>query len=151
MATIQEEIVTASNWMAAALLSSGYNADFSPNSFPEVERFFNEHSANGFPRPDSFLAHEMESRIFAMGCYIGEVIRRAKAGEWRGSDSDPNVKVNLELRLPDGSVCWPTQRAMSRLKNGASDSIVAYGLSFGVAAGGASSAKKGFFKRLLGR
>ena len=151
MALIKEEITTASEWMAAALLSSGYNADFSLSSFAEVERFFNEHSANGFPRAGSFLANDTDSRIFAMGCYIGEVIRRVKGGEWQGSDDDPNVKVNLELRLPDGSVSWPTQRAMRRLKNGSPDSIVAYAQELGATThAGAKAGKKGLFKRLFG-
>ena len=90
------------------------------------------------------MATDTDARMFAMGCYIGEVIRRVKGGEWQGSDADPNVKVNLELRLPDGSICWPTQRAMRRLKNGASDSVVAYAQELGaIAQGGGEGPEKG--------
>jgi len=149
MPTIKEEIARASDWLSSALLSSGYNADYSLNSLSEVERFYNDHTANGFARPNSFIAHETEERMFAMGCYIGEVIRRAKGGEWRGSDQDPDVKINLELRMADGSICWPTQRAMKRLKNGSVDSVVEYAQSFGAALGG-KSPKKSLFKRIFG-
>ena len=87
-----------------------------------------------------------------MGCYVGEVVRRSKGGEWYGDDADPEVELNAELRLADGSVCWPIQRVMKRLRNGAEDSITAYGRGLGVPSGPSSvSGRPGPLRRLLGR
>ena len=153
MATIKEDIAAASIWISQALQKSGYGADFSPQSLWEIDRFFEEHSANGAPKPDGLLSQNMGSRIFALGSYVGEVIRRERNGEWHGDDSDAAAEVNVELHLADGSVCWPIQRVMKRLKNGAEDGISAYGLGLGVVVGSQPQPppKVSFIKRLFGQ
>ena len=150
MPSIKEDITTASEWIAAALRSSGYNIDFSPQSLQEIDRFYDEHTFNCAPRPNGLFSTDLDSRIFAVGSYVGEVIRRIKGGEWHGDDSDPQVKLHVELRLRDGTLCWPTQRAMNRLRNGPEDGIVAFALGLGVSMGPSpKSAGQGFFKRLF--
>lgn len=152
MATIKEDIASASDWISRALESSGYVADFTPQSLWEIDRFFDEHSVNGAPKPGGLLAESLGSRIFAVGSYIGEVLRRHLGGEWHGDDSDPKIEITVELRLASGSVCWPTQRAMKRLQNGSEDGIAAYGLALGVPVGPRpQQPKKGFFRRLFGQ
>jgi hypothetical protein len=152
MATIKEDIAAASDWISKALQSSGYRADFTPQSLWEIDRFFDEHTVNGSPKPGGLLAESLGSRLFAIGSYIGEVIRRHRGGDWHGDDTDPKVEINVELRLADDSVCWPIQRAMKRFKNGPEDGIVAYGLGLGVSAGPRPEPQtKGFFRRLFGR
>lgn len=44
MATIRDDIQAAAEWISQALTPSGYDADFSPNSLVEVDRFFSEYS-----------------------------------------------------------------------------------------------------------
>jgi hypothetical protein len=152
MPNIKEDISKASDWIAAALRSSGYNVDFSVQSLQEIDRFYDEHTVNGAPRPNGLFATDLGSRIFAVGSYVGEVIRRAKGGEWNGDDSDPQVELHVELRLKDGTLCWPTQRAMNRLRNGREDGIVAFAQGLGVSTAASSKkAGKGFFTRLFGR
>jgi len=132
MASIIEDINEASQWISKALKSSGYYADFSPESLNEIERFFNEHSKNGKPKKKGLLSEKLGSRMFGLGSYVGEVIRQNIGGKWCGDDNDPNVEINVELRLPDKTVCWPIQKVMKRLKNGKEDNIVAYAKSFGL-------------------
>jgi hypothetical protein len=127
MAAIVDDIHKAAEWIARALKSSGYMADFSPGSLWEIDRFFDEHSEKGQAKKGSLLASEVGARIFALGAYVGEVVRRHKGGEWAGDDNDPQVEVNVELRLPGGKVSWPMQRVMKRFKNGAEDGIAAWG------------------------
>jgi hypothetical protein len=151
MATIKEDIATASDWISQALQSSGYRADFTPESLWELDRFFDEHSANGSPTPGGLLDESLGSRIFAIGSYIGEVLRRHHGGEWHGDDADPAVELQVELRLADGTVCRPTQRAMKRLKNGSEDGIAAYGFGLGAPVGPRpQQPPKGVFRRLFG-
>lgn len=135
MGTILEDIDAAAGWISEALQSSGYTADFSAASIRELDRFFDEHSNGGEPVVGGLLAEDLGSRVFAIGAYLGEVLRRALGGEWRGDDDDPEAEITVALHLPDGSVCWPVQRAMKRLQNGAEDSLTLYAHTFGVSDG----------------
>jgi len=119
--------------VAGALRGSGYAADFSPDSLIEIDRFFSEQSQHGQARRGGLLSESTGSRLFAIGGYVGEVLRRNIGGEWRGDDSDPDAEINVELALPAGRVCWPVQRVMKRFKLGVEESIAAYGSSIGLA------------------
>ncbi|MDI1451766.1 hypothetical protein [Polyangium sp. 6x1] len=132
MSNIVRDAIEAANWVATALRSSGYNADFSPQSLSEVDRFFEENSSNGVPLPGGLLSANLGPRMFAIGAYVGEVIRRSKQGQWRGDDTDPRAEINIEVLLPDGTRFWPVQRVMKRLKSGLADGIEVYGAAMGL-------------------
>jgi hypothetical protein len=130
--SVIEDALTAAEWIAAALTSSGYVADFSPSSLWEVDRFFDENIVEGQPRPDGLLARDLGARLFAIGAYTGEVIRRSGGGEWSADDADPRAEINIELHLPDGQIIWPIQRVMKRYANGPEDAIAPYAAALGV-------------------
>ncbi len=113
----------------------GLRGDFSPRSLWEVDRFFDEQSSRGEPRPGGLLADVLGARLFALGAYTGEVIRRAIGGEWVADDKDPQGEINIELHLPDGGTVWPVQRAMKRYSNGIEDAIAPYAASLGLNVG----------------
>jgi hypothetical protein len=73
------------------------------------------------------LAEDFGKRIFAIGCYIGEVMRGITGGEWEGDDSDPAAEFNLAVRLNGHGIIWPTQRAIKRCKLGEEEGVYAYG------------------------
>jgi hypothetical protein len=150
MSSIKEDGGHASEWISRALQSSGYRADFSPQSLREIDRFFDEHSANGAAKSGGLLSKDLGSRIFAVGAYIGEVVRRNVGGEWMGDDNDPEVEINIKLHLSNGMSCWPVQRAMKRFKNGEEDGIMAWGIALGLQMDAHPDQPKGFFKRLFG-
>jgi hypothetical protein len=135
MATIRDDIATSANWIAQALNSSGYRADFSPQSLWEIDRFFEDHCSAGVAKPGGLLFQDLGQRLFALGSYIGEVARRELGGEWIGDDDDPKAEINVELKLSDGTRCWPVQRAMKRFKNGEEDGIAAWGSGLGLNVG----------------
>jgi hypothetical protein len=132
---IEEDAKRAAAWIATALSSSGYRADFSPGSLWEVDRFFDEHTKNGRARPRGLLAEDLGQRIFALGAYVGEVLIRHAGATWEGDDNDPDGEVNLALRLRDGSQIWPVQRAMKRFQLGSEESIAPYASVLGLAVG----------------
>jgi hypothetical protein len=132
MGAIIEDVRESAEWIAGALISSGYLADFSPESLFEIDRFFEENSKDGNPLHDGLLAQDIGTRIFAIGGYIGEVIRRSIGGDWDADDSDHLAEINIHINLVDGSVIFPVQRAMKRLKNGAEDGIAVYGRALGL-------------------
>lgn len=135
MASLTEDLDSSAVWISKALSSSGYLADFSPASLWAIDRFFEDHSVAGRPRPGGLLEKDLGSRLFGLGAYVGEVIRRALGAEWRTDDQDPHGEVNVELVLPDGSIVWPVQRVMKRYQYGAEDGLVAYAAVLGVSVG----------------
>ena len=79
-----DDVVTAADWIARALESSGYRADFTPQSRWDIERFMTEHSAHGTAVAGGPLAVDPGSRLFALGAYLGETVRRGLGGTWGG-------------------------------------------------------------------
>lgn len=122
-ATLMEDIPRAETWLVENMNASGYALDGTMESFRELDRFFDEQS-----RPGGLLADGRPgSKLFAVGCYMGQVFVRQLGGVWETDDADPAGEVNIAVRLPDGSLVWPVQRAMKRLKNGAEDGLYDYG------------------------
>jgi hypothetical protein len=135
VASLREDIDRSAAWIAQALQSSGYRADFSPQSLWSIDRFFDDHSDHGRPKRGGLLAADLGARIFALGAYVGEVIRRHAGGTWHTNDEDPEGEVNVELVLTDETRIWPVQRVMKRYQNGAEDGIAAYGAMLGLDVG----------------
>jgi hypothetical protein len=127
MASLLEDVSFAADWIALTLWASGYVADFSLDSLKEIDRFLDEHTCDGRAVPGGLLSEQLGQRVFALGSYVGEVIRRRHGGEWRGNDDDPMGEINLELILRGGGVIWPVQRVMKRFRHGADDGIYVYG------------------------
>ncbi len=135
MTKIVEDTLKGAEWISQALQSSGYHIDFSPESLWQIEFFFADHIRNGKPTPGGLLTKDLGKRLFAIGAYVGEVLRRNIGGEWRGDDSDPQAEINVELNLTSGGKCWPVQRVIKRYQNGAEESITAYGIGLGLQIG----------------
>ena len=116
-------------WIAKALSASGYKADFSVESLGEIDRFFDDHAPNGHAKADGLLSSDVGARLFALGGYVGEVIRRASGGDWKGNDKDPQAEITIALQLKNGTTLWPVQRVMKRFKNGSEDGVYVYGIA----------------------
>jgi hypothetical protein len=130
-----DDVQAAAQWMRDALTESKYQADFSPRSLWEVDRFFDEHTQRGAAKSGGLLSQDLGARLFGLGAYVGEVIRRQKGGHWVGDDKDPQAEINVELRLADGSRCWPVQRVMKRFSLGAAEALAPYGQGLGLDVG----------------
>jgi hypothetical protein len=133
--SILEDVGTAADWISTALSSSGYRADFSAESLWEIDRFFDEQTEGGQPKRRGLLAEDLGARLFALGAYTGEVIRRSVGGEWSGDDDDPEAEINVELHLADGSVVWPVQRVLKRYAQGPEDAVAPYASALGIDVG----------------
>jgi len=124
---VVRDAVAASEWIAKALISSGYKADFSMESLREIDRFFDDHSANGKPEPGGLLAEHTGARLFALGAYVGEVLRLNLGGTCYGEDADPKAEINIEVHFGPDAKIWPVQKIMKRFINGPEDSIYPFG------------------------
>lgn len=121
--TLLEDIPKAADWFVVNMRNSGYFLDGTIESFRELDRFFDEQS-----RPGGLLADGRPgSKLFAAGSYMGQIFVRELGGAWETDDADPQGELNIAVRLPDGSLVWPVQRALKRLQNGAEDGLYAYG------------------------
>lgn len=129
MASLIEDAQLAAKWIAGALQSSGYKADFTMESLLEVDRFFDEHSAGGRARSGGLLSSNLGSRLFALGSYVGDVVRQAYGGEWRADDQDPQGETRIQVVFANGGRVWPVQKVMKRFRNGPEDSLLHYGLA----------------------
>jgi hypothetical protein len=123
---IVKDARAAADWVAEALRSSGYEADFSLESGREIDRFFDEQMKGpGRPVPGGLLSEDRGARLFAIGSYVGEVLRRVD-GRWRWVPaSDPDDELGLSLRR-GGTQIWPVQRAVKRFEEGEENGIAAY-------------------------
>jgi len=117
----------SADWASQNLTARGYKADFSLESLREVERFFVEHSTKGKATPGGWLAERLDVRLFSLGAYIGEVIRRLCGGTWFVGDASVSA-ANFEIRFPNGGIIWPVQRAAKRFHNGPEDNVHVYGV-----------------------
>ncbi|MEH0580204.1 hypothetical protein [Streptomyces sp. B21-108] len=145
MPSLLDDIHTSARWVADALNSSGYEADFTPRSLRDVERFMAEHSDHGDAVTGALLATDLGPRLFALGAYVGETIRQNLGGRWVTSDDVPNAEMNIALHLPDGSTIWPVQRVIKRFRNGPEDSIAFYGTALGLT--DTSAERRRWFRR----
>lgn len=124
---IVDDVNAAAAWIAHALNSSGYKADFSVESLKEIDRFMDENVREREAIAGGLLSEQLGARMFALGAYVGEVMRRVGGGEWVGDDSDPAAELGVSVRFPDGGEIWPVQKIMKRFKNGTEDSVYVYG------------------------
>jgi hypothetical protein len=124
--SVIDDAAQSAAWIAKALSSSGYRADFTLESLRDIDRFFDEHTSGGRARQGGLLAQNLGHRLFALGAYCGEVIRRVAGGTWSGGTEGPEAEIELALVLPNGTTLYPVQRAMKRYQNGTEDSLYAY-------------------------
>ncbi|MFJ5270150.1 hypothetical protein [Streptomyces sp. NPDC088358] len=127
-----DDVHGSARWMARALNSSGYKADFTPGSLRDVERFMSEHGDHGTAVAGGLLATDLGPRLFALGTYVGETVQQALGGAWAADGDGPTAGVDIALHLPDGSIIRPVQRVIKRFRNGPEDSIVFYGAALGL-------------------
>ena len=95
MASLLEDLDCAAVWISRALQSSGYAADFSPASLCSIDRFLDEHTTGGKPRPGGLLAPDFGARLFALGAHTGEVIRQPL---WLSRGGIPRRACGIPLR-----------------------------------------------------
>lgn len=118
---LADDIEPSIKWLIVAMASSDYHLDLTIESLKEIDRFFDEQNT-----PNGILSKNKGSILFAMGCYVGEVIIRNFGGVWLTDDSDPQGEINIAVKTDNGSIMFPVQRCIKRFQNGAEDSIYAY-------------------------
>src|SRR5258708_19900842 len=94
---IVSDALNSADWIAKALSSSGYRANFSLKSLKEIDRFFDEQAPGGNPKPGGLLSQNLEPRIFALGASVAEAIRRRTHDASLAAHRHPPPHINLPL------------------------------------------------------
>jgi hypothetical protein len=124
---VLEDVVKSAEDAAAALGALGYDADFSFESLMELERFMADNVLpKGGAKPGSQLNGSFGGKLFMLGSYLGEVIRRKVNGAWRVDESDPDSTINVRVLSESGWAIWPMQKMIGRFSNGDEDNVWAY-------------------------
>ena len=119
--TLAEDIPVAADWVANALNSSGYRADYTLESMKELDRFFDQQSG-----PGGILSRNRGQILFGLGAYVGQTAIRLYGGSWQTDDNDPEGEVIIAVELENGTRIWPVVRCMKRCKLVAEESLFAY-------------------------
>lgn len=128
MATLKEDIIKQSDWIIKAFESDGYKLDYSIHSFIEIDRFFEKNLINGKPKRGGRLAKNFGAILFSISSYIAQTfIKNIPNSNIVTDDGDVNGEINFSVELSDGTICFPAQRVMKRVKQGLEDSIYPYG------------------------
>lgn len=96
--------------------------DYSVESLRLIEDYINKNSTGSKFKKNSFFASDTDSKTFALGAYLGEVIRKNSVGvRWNTENSESPIDYIQET--PDGSKAFTINKAFKRIYNGEEDSI----------------------------
>jgi hypothetical protein len=132
MSGLVEDAIGMAESVVAELRPFGYRLDFKPSSLLELERIFEDHAENGGAKRGGFFDEHFGPRVFALGAYLGEVIRRNAGGTWHPKDGEPDNEIELEFHTANQYICWPIQRVIKRVKKGSEENVVSYAVRAGV-------------------
>jgi hypothetical protein len=118
--TPAEAMRMAEQFVALTDRKFGFRLDYSPATLDTVDQLVDKVKSTGVSEQDG------SGMIYAIGCYVGEVMVRHGGGEWR-----PTAELNMQsvcswplvVRMPDGTGMNPIGKAFKRFRNGDADSL----------------------------
>jgi hypothetical protein len=130
--TVAEEIEAGADWASRALIESAYRADFSPASLTEVDRFLVQESLGYVKGSEALLGGDLD--VWAVGVYVGEVIRRASDKEWRWDAGFAQGDADITLSNRN-EVVRPVHWVISRLGPNTQETIADRAAKLGLIVG----------------
>jgi hypothetical protein len=100
----------------------GLRLDYSPASLEQLDVIVDD-----LRRDQRFEA--LQTLLFSMGCYVGEVLVRHAGGRWRTTQELGMEKVAsspIAVEMPDGRGCNPVGRVYRRFQKGREDRLSAF-------------------------
>jgi hypothetical protein len=118
--TPSEAVRMAEQFVAMVQRATGTRLGYDPRSLVSVDEIVDDIRATGLSEEDA------SGMIYAVGCYVGEVLVRHAGGSWRMT-SDLGLAAScgwpIVVVLPDGTGCNPIGKAFRRFRNGAAESL----------------------------
>jgi len=116
--------------IASVISHAGYQADNSLASLAEIDRLIDEHSTNGAANKGGLLAPESlppaqrtQTRLFSLGCYVGEVLCNLLGGEWERHPDHPDRPELWQVKFPSGQAVLPINKVFKRFAHGEEDNL----------------------------
>ena len=100
----------------------GLTLDYSPESLGQLDAIIDD-----LRRDQRFEA--LQTLLFSMGCYVGEVLVRHAGGRWRTTQDLGQGTVAsspIAVQMPDGRACNPVGRVYRRFQKGREDSLAGF-------------------------
>jgi hypothetical protein len=100
----------------------GVELDYSPASLKELDAIVDD-----LRRDQRFEA--VQTLLFSMGCYVGEVLVRHAGARWRTTEDLGMGQAAISpiaVEMPDGRGCSPVARVYRRFQKGREDSLAAF-------------------------
>jgi hypothetical protein len=110
----------------------GLKLDYSPASLEPLDSIVDD-----LRRDQRF--ESVQTLLFSMGCYLGEVLVRHAGGRWRTTQELGTGKVAsspIAVEMPDGRGCNPVGRVYRRFQKGREDSLPGFFQAMAAAAPG---------------
>ena len=118
--TPAEAVRMAEKFVSMVSRTNGVRLGYDPRSLVLVDEIMDDIRATGLSEEDA------SGMIYAVGCYVGEVLVRHAGGSWRLT-ADLGVSAScgwpVVIVLPDGTGCNPIGKAFKRFRNGPVDSL----------------------------
>jgi hypothetical protein len=110
--------------MAVPVVEQNYGValDYSPASLKRLDAIIDD-----LRRDQRFEA--LQTLLFSMGCYVGEVLVRHAGGRWRTTQELGMGQVAsspIAIEMPDGRGCNPVGRVYKRFQKGREDSLAGF-------------------------
>jgi hypothetical protein len=107
--------------MAVPVVEQNYGVtlDYSPASLAPLDTIVDD-----LRRDQRFEA--LQTLLFSMGCYVGEVLVRHAGGRWRTTQElgmGTVASSPIAVEMPDGRGCNPVGRVYRRFQKGREDSL----------------------------
>lgn len=126
--TPEEALQLADKFVRMIRRQTGALLAFTPDTLDAVDSAVDQVRASGVSEADA------SGMIYAVGCYVGEVIVRNAGGAWC-----PTAELGMEqvcswpivVRLPSGAGANPIGKAFKRFRDGEGDSLVFFYESLG--------------------
>ena len=110
--------------MAVPVVEQNYGVtlDYGPSSLAQLDTIIDD-----LRRDQRFEA--LQTLLFSIGCYVGEVLVRHAGGRWRttkelGLGRAASSPIGIEM--PDGRGCNPVGRVYRRFQIGREDSLAGF-------------------------
>ncbi len=128
MGTIVEDIKKQSELIVEAFKEDGFYLDYSINSTMQIDKFFFANMEGAEPKKNGRLPKKgVESILFSIGSYLGEtIIKNIPGSKWVADNNDPEVEMNVLVKLPSGVEVWPIIKVFKRFQVGREESIYPY-------------------------
>lgn len=94
-------------WFAMFLIKSGYHANYTIESFEEIDRFLDENI--------NFILEKNNSNyLFALASYIGETLRYTQKAKWQNEENEKTERT-IYIKLKNQSAIYPFEIATKRI------------------------------------